>query len=168
MTIRRSSRPSRGPRRKLVWARQGQSPSTTLAFGTAVLIPLLTGFQLAYGADPIGATVRRIRGNISMRTGSASFSLQATVGIGVFPQASTSASVSPAGSPHLDWMFYRQFFVEPVVTGEFGQVMMYDIDVRSQRKMEELGEDLIMVIQNTHPSSNLAYAYHTSVLLALP
>lgn len=128
----------------------------------------MTGFQAAYGADLIGATIRRIRGWHFFRSGNAGNSVRVSAGIGVFPAGVTTAAVAPSGNKHLDWMWYNDFFAEPVVATEFSQVNMMDRDVRSQRKMEELGDDLLLVLSNIHPTDPVTYAYSSSVLLALP
>lgn len=165
-TTRRSS--SRSPQRKLVWARQAQSPSASIPANTNVIIPLLQGFQLQYGADLIGATIRRIRGWHGFRGAVAGNSIRASIGIGVFPENSSAANIAPAANRHLDWMYFADVFAEPVVATEFATINMWERDVRSQRRMEELGDALLMVIVNTHPTDNLAYTYSSSVLLALP
>ena len=151
-----------------MWARQTLSPSASLTGASTVFLPILSGFQSAYGADPIGSTVARIRGNISLRGAVAGNSIRATIGIAVFNGLPTTANQAPANNPHLDWMWWQVIFIEPVVATEFAQTMQMPIDVKAMRRMDELGMDLQLAIQNTHPTDNLAYAYATSTLLALP
>jgi hypothetical protein len=151
-----------------VWARNTLSPASTLTANSGVVIPLLTGFESSYGADPIGTTVRRIRGALSLRAGAAGNSIRLTWGIGIFQGLPTVANQGPANQPHLDWMTWSVIFSEPVIATEFATMNNIPIDVRAQRKMPELGQGLYLIMQNTHPTDGLAYAYSTSTLLALP
>ena len=165
MPLRRPTRRSTAPRRKLVWARLQSSPSVVIPANTTSFLQILSQFQTAYGADPIGATIRRIRGNITMRGGTAGNSVRAVLGIGVFNGVAT---ISPTINPHLDWMYWKQIYVEPPLATEFSVLNNMEIDVKSSRKMEELGQDLYLAISNTHPTDGLSYAYATSTLILLP
>jgi len=162
----RASRPVQ--RRKLVWGRYTQTPSLVIPATTSALIPLLSTFQTQLGSDMIGCTVRRIRANLSLRGGVAGNSVRATMGIGVFPNNSTAAIIGPQANQHLDWMFWRLFYYEPPVATEFATLNGLDIDVKAQRKVEELQDELILIITNNHPTDGLAYALGASTLVALP
>lgn len=170
MPLRRpTQRSSRPQRRKLVWARQSQLPSTTVAAASTTFIPLLTTFSTAYGADPIGTTVRRIRATFMFRnSATVGNSIRAYLGVFVSEGVPTTANQAPANFPHLDWMHWEQIFAEPVIGTEFATINRFMLDIRAQRRMEELGQDLYLAISNAHPTDALAYAYGSSVLLALP
>lgn len=174
----RSSR-SAAPRRKMVWARQTATGSpSTVAAGQTVVFDLLSQFRAEYGgATPLGATVTRARidlGTQAIQT--AGFVGCLTAGLIVDQALNAAHPLSevpdPAVEIHADWMFWRTYFPLPAGDGDNLGITglttsAYEIDVRSQRKMEELGESLFFVVRNSTASSHLVQV-GASVLLKLP
>lgn len=167
------------PRRKLVWARQTASGApTTIATGQAAVFDLLATFRAANGgAVPLGSTVTRVR--IDMATEYVNINGLVgclTTGL-IVDQALSAANPStevpePDSEPHADWMYWRSFFRLPAGDGDLVGTasavnVTYEIDVRSQRKMEELGESLFWVVKNSTAASHLVQV-SASVLLKLP
>jgi len=170
MATRRFSRARAPQRRKLVWARQFIFAPLTLSAGAVTIFNLMNDFTVAMGAEPLGTTVMRVRGHLQLRGGTAGNGIRAAAGLTVAPQTITSSLLDPAAnaSVHADWMYWEAFHLEPVVATEFATLNMHTIDVKSRRKVEELGETLFLALKNTHPSDGLSFTYSMSVLLALP
>lgn len=162
----RRSRPratAAGLRRKRVWARH-LNTTTTLTSGTVTLTDLLAQFETAYDADPIGVTIARIRGELTVEPVSTT-ATHVTMGILVGPDTLDNVDVDPFTTSHLDFMWYDAFRMNVKTAGAVDDTRRL-IDVKAMRKLDELNMTLWMALlaqgQNTNVSINL------SSLLLLP
>lgn len=140
---------------------------------------LLGVFESQYGADLIGVTIDRIR--LSWFNGTAttplSASAAAAVGIRVMDgqtsnlitSGSTSQSLGPFSDPHADWMAWDAQGVGLLsdTTERPGTNIFRELDVKSSRKLDELGESLIMTMEHTH-ASTVTFTWMASILVLLP
>lgn len=157
-------------RRKLVWARH----STTGATVSTVLpikVNLLDQFETRYGANLLGATVTRIRGlivcgnNISP---SATGQLKFAARIGAASEVGGDLN-DPVTQPYLDWMLWEPFsYLSLPDTPQTVDSMALSrvIDVKSQRRLEELDQELQMWVAAS--STTFAFSWDLSILLKLP
>ena len=163
--VSRGTRYSRGTgsRRKFVWARRLIIGATTGA-NAASFSDLLTDFQTALGADALGVTVVRIRGAISF-TGTSLL----VVGARIMTQSDFATLVSPAQGPssdqYADWMMYEPVVHNGVAT--VGSVSGQHFDVKSSRKLEELGQGLLLAVSNPTLSA-ASWDMDLSIGLKLP
>lgn len=136
---------------------------------------LLDTFESAYGANLIGCTVMRIRGRIWQPVLPAA-TLQYRVGIKVSdnrtpPDAAENLfDAREIGGAHDDWMGWYVLAGGPASAGISDNMTMVDVDVRSRRKVDELGQRLELY---TSGFTGLAaaegvLALDLSVLVALP
>lgn len=162
---------SRGTSRKLVWART--SVSLQPLGGTAASVDLLTSFR-SLGGSTLGATVTRVRGSFSFTTGGVTPANSAIVGMLV--ETSTSTDVpDPFVDVGADWLQWEHLPVAPINgsngtnTPAVDPVYGWAVDVRSQRKMEELQQTLFLSVHNLGPGGDqIILAGYVSVLLRLP
>lgn len=161
---------SRQVRRKFVWAR---------SFGTGIVaagdvgltVDLLEDFKAALGSDILGCTVMRIRGEYLLDQGpvAESESQIAVVGIRTFTEPLDATEELPLTTPHADWMSY-----EPLTTVHHpGDTANYKvnrrvIDVKSSRKMEELGEGLGLFVEHNTVGVAAGFTWALSIGLKLP
>lgn len=165
-------------RRKLIWARNGDISAPTAA-GDA--IDLLADFR-ADGGSSLGATITRthltfqIFWNNYAPVGTAN---QLFVGLIVDQlQADQSEVPRPAVELHADWMYWKAHPAVPeysALTSAVGGatttslVSTVVIDSKSQRKCEELGQTLWLVLDPTYTGTATAtISWSSSVLLKLP
>lgn len=159
-----------GPRRKLVWARTGPVENQTKTAGVAGTsrTDLLAQFQTTYGAQLLGCTVMRIRGTWAYVAAVGDIKKPITCGIRVFDEAHNIATLpGPITDPHADWMYYETLLAnEPQVAGTTytGRSVF---DVRSRRKIEELGQGLAIAFEGNSAVAQ-DFWWQASVLLALP
>lgn len=177
MAVRRRYRAG-AARRKLIWAR-----SLGLDFGTPIpaagtAVDLLANFRTD-GGSSLGATVTRVRIDLDLVwTIDAATAIpfnQLAVGVIVDQlQADQTEVPRPGVEEHADWMLWRRAGAVPdfsALTGTAGATINthHSFDVRSQRKVEELGQTLWMVLDPTYTGSNIVTANaNASVLLKLP
>jgi len=155
-------------RRKRVWTRSFLS--TTAADGN---LDLLTDFRTAaqFGAQPIGATVARIRVTGQVNTGTTTVFDDTAVGILKFSRNAAAAEVpSPFVDRDEDWMFHISvpYFGDSGVTpaaAPTGRGVVWDI--KSMRKIEEAG-DTIFFAWDTGVVRTTTWRVAFSVLLLLP
>jgi hypothetical protein len=156
------NRPS-GNRRRLEWA------STTIthnaiASGTVTTDDLLSGFVTAGGSRE-GLTVMRI--HLQLAYAAASAGGTSRIGLIVAGSGSTAATeLNPASFPYEPWLLNRLLF--PTTSGAVVDASTpFDIDNRSKRKVQHLGESLFLswVATDTGTSSLVGLA---RVLVALP
>lgn len=166
----------RTPRRKLVWARTlfAGSIASQAAPQDTLFVNLLGQFETQYGADMLGCTIMRIRGNLTWSaTGQTTVPsiAQLIVGVRIATQESSLPpapltelpdTAGPALSPHSDWMLFHP--VTSYVNGDGSNV----IDAKSMRKLDELGQYLLMAIQPGNVSMAATVNGTFSTLLALP
>ncbi len=162
----RQNRVSSLPRRKLVWARRLVSP----AAGTPFAVDLLSGFRDANGgAQPVGSTITRVRGTVQFtHSGPAAADTGIAWGLVVDRVGLTAGEVpDPYIDPYADWMGWG--FIPTSIDGGGATVTASkEIDVKSQRKMEELGETLWMTFTDNPALSSAQVFVQMSILLRLP
>lgn len=164
----------------MVWARTG-GDLTPPAAGTAV--DLLETFR-ADGGSTIGATVTRTRLSLALnwnqlRAGETVTRL--VMGVLVDQRDQPEAQVPrPAVELHADWMHWAPY--PAVSSGSLAWPTLGEdvtntatsltIDIKSQRKCEELGDTLWAVFDPTFPGgtpvTELNISWSASVLLKLP
>lgn len=180
-------------RRKLIWARMPRATTTVTrvdgtAGGAIESQDLLADFRTRAGivTGPVGLTVMRIRMFIQWTaesTDNDGASINANglyYGIKVMEwndlvlqEATEVPARGPMLAPHDDWMCWGMVntkgawgapATEPVLFG------WAEVDVRSMRKVDELGQTLGLQVQTTLPTagSTPQVLTTTSVLLALP
>lgn len=179
-------------RRKLVWARM--APTTTSVtriaggVGQAVEIQdLLATFRSQAGLlkGPAGLTAVRLRMTIewhadvaadmmSIRQNGFYYGVRVMDWNDVALQDITEVpDRGPQLDPHADWMTWGRIPVKYQDTTNVPTVQAggwAEVDVRSMRKMEELGQTIALTLQTTLPTAGAApvvVASH-SILLALP
>lgn len=173
MAIRRARRPV--PRRKLVWARD-----PIVDFGRPVppggfAVDLLASFR-ALGGETLGSTVTRCHLDVQTfyNDVGAGFACEIGYYCGLIIDQRNQPETEvprPSTEEHADWMLWRWLpFITPddVTTVVDGFTNHYMLDIRAQRKMEELGETLWFVVQ-PNPGDVLGdIRLASSVLLRLP
>lgn len=164
---RRSSRGfSRQVRRKFVWDRTfGAVPTTS--YGVDLLAP----FRSQPGATHLGATVTRIRGYIY--PDSVSDIQIGTVGFRIDSWNEDPAEPlnQPTNQPDEDWLAWLPYNKPPGVPEVAAtwnqQASLWAVDIKAQRKLEELNQTLWMFV--TQAAGNEAnYSYNLSIGLKLP
>lgn len=179
-------------RRKLIWARMPRATTTVTrldgtAGGAIESQDLLADFRTRAGitAGPVGLTVMRIRMYIEWRADTANDGISIAAnglyyGIKVMDwgdltlqEATEVPARGPMLSPHDDWMAWGQVNTKFAYRAG-GTTDQYsgwsEVDVRSMRKVDELGQTLGLQVQTTLPTSGAVPTVltTTSVLLALP
>ena len=174
---RRSAPRVAGPRRKLVWARtfnSGQTHSPALA---PTAINPLALFESRLGADPIGITVMAIRGNVMWtidNSATAGERAMARWGIRVKSDADTTGGDLFGSGQDQDWMAWDGCALHTpngAATGTAGEAGVYRqvVNVRSRRRLGELGDTLVLCSQVANASVTPAvFFYDLSLLIALP
>lgn len=167
-------------RRKLIWAR---GPAFTQAFGApaaAFWFDPLSGFRVQMGVvrGPPGITIMRSRYSFFVANiGAGAYPIWTAarvIGIESLLEAQTdpvhALELSPQTDPHNDWMMYEPLYpnhgADPV-TG-VPNAATFDIDVKSMRKADELGETLGLVISKPASVAGFSVTWSSSVLVALP
>lgn len=185
---RRTSR----PRRKLVWARDfttgtliATNTVATAAAATPTRFNLLTAFETAYGANLIGCTVMAIKGHLGFLGQStvAGDHFFARAGIKVTDQPlalvagndSLYSTDSNTGGAHDDWMAFVPFVVPSTGAGQASPGIegvgssIARVDFQSRRKIEELGQSLMLDVSAIAVTGiDLVYFHDLSILVALP
>lgn len=170
--MRRSTSSSiRSSRRKFVWARSflnAQGVSTV----SPVKINLLSSFEADYGANLIGATVTRIRGVIATGNNispAAQGQMTCAARISNDAEPVGAGTGGPYDQPHLDWMMWEPFVysllpTNPATGDSPGLVRV--VDVKAQRKLEEINEELTMWLQANQ--TTFTVSWNLSIGLKLP
>lgn len=135
----------------------------------------LDTFEASYGANLIGVTVRRIRGRIWVPVPPAA-TLQFRVGFKITDQANPPDSAEQLyrpddiGGAHDDWFGWYVLSAGPVAANIPHEMSYVDVDVRSARKVDELGERMQMHVSAFSGIAEAAgtLAFDLSVLVALP
>lgn len=168
----------RAPLRKFIWAR-----SSGFLTRDDAGADLLAQFQTEYGAQLLGATVVRIRGWVAPGTipvGADGSQFDGLYGFIVdddrFSYTFASApSLAVEQREHDDWLWYSPFVVQNYTTTQRtdltpnAQANPWAVDVKSSRKIEELGQTL-QIWQST-PDANPDFTglgFHLSIGLKLP
>lgn len=180
-------------RRKLVWARMAPAMTSltgvnAAAGGAVESQDLLTDFRTQMGitAGPVGLTVMRIRMHISwvspiLATEAAGTAIGVYYGIKVADLTDLTSQETtelPGRGPqidkHVDWMAWGRVPMKNVGYSAAGAVLngagWEEVDVRSMRKLDELGQTLGLWVQATNSAGTTVsgVTVSTSVLVALP
>jgi len=174
--MRRNMSRRAAPRRKLIWARQQQIVQD---IGAGAAVDLLASYR-ALGGDTLGCSIARVRIDIQYEFGAVSDEGDFTTFGVIVDQLQADLTEVPrpgeGSEPHADWMYWRTH----MATGSGvlltdgtpgGQVQTsFEVDIRAQRKMEELQETLYLVVQPSASQvlAGVDFAYGSSVLLRLP
>jgi hypothetical protein len=152
-----------------VWARS--SGAQTLGAAGVGRLNLLAAFETLYGAQLIGCTVMRIRGVINtaspgLAAGAGNWGRMAAK-VEAVQAAPLTAGDGPFTSEHDDWMMFEPFVHIGAVAATQcdGRV----IDVKSARKLDELGQELTLWTEARagNPVS-FTWAWDLSIGLKLP
>lgn len=171
-------------RRRLIWARSQdlfQPPAGLPAAGTAV--DLLAQFR-ADGGNSMGCTVTRVRLDIGFQInnpGAVNLTSQDQLAAGVIVdqiQANQAEVPRPGAEEHADWMYWRRspYTTNPESAVPYGTGtapvyhMVWTVDIKSQRKIEELGQTLWLVLDPSYSTGVpiVGVNANSSVLLRLP
>lgn len=195
MATRRNYRTRRpAPKRNMFWARRTELvPYTNTNQGS--IISLLSNFNSAYGASLFGFTVTRIRGHytwytagvgepsttsrlsVGIRTDERSDAATASTGVvGIADTDPEQAVKAPYSDPYADWMYARNDLLIFPSTGDASPTQqqirdnMTQVDIKSQRKLSELGENLYLMAEvNTDAEDDPWYVwYDLHILLKQP
>jgi len=168
MVARRRQFQARGPRRKRSWAR-ATGALTGITNAAPQQTDLLSTYKAVAGLNAVnGLTVARIRGNLDWgRSAGAGVRPSVTLGIKVDGFAVEAVDMAPvdflAGGAHQDWMYWETGFSYPgLTTGRMS------IDVKSMRKIDELGDTLWLVAECLNPADTYELSFGFSVLVLLP
>lgn len=167
-------------RRKMIWARRiGEGAEAGVSIPAAgVAFDLLAQFRND-GGSTLGSTVTRVRIDLSLDW-AADFSNVDQLAMGVLVdqlQANQTEVPRPGIEEHADWMYWRRIGVSPLYSAiplnaaapTTAILTSWEIDVHSQRKMEELGQTLWFVLDPTFAGATTLFAtFNSSVLLKLP
>lgn len=169
----------RAPLRKFVWARSLGILAT--GEGTPLGVDLLANFQSEYGAQLLGSTVVRVRGYISPTATGAGADSGGFGGLfGLIVGRDTDNYNAPEMATeqreHDDWLAYLPWAVQnptsdgqKVVTTNV-QASPFAVDIKSSRKIEELGQTLQMWRNQLGPNDQdfIGWEWHLSIGLKLP
>lgn len=166
-TFTRGRQVRRSPRRKFIWDR---TFGTTAAGATGV--DLLAPFRTQPGASHLGATIMRVRGYVLPLEAGTSTAAAGVAGIRVdtWNESTTEPANQPVLQPDADWMAWLPWNIltnstHPVVTWNF-QASPWAVDVKSNRKLEELNETLWLFLDQNGGATR-QYAYHLSIGMKL-
>lgn len=174
MPTRRFSRGrARAPRRRLEWV-DFQGDVAAIPIGDYVALDSLQGFEAIPGASTVGASVVRIHARLWVTStvvngDGISWSWIVAPNSANQPTAAPIASaraLSPINQPQADWIMYQKFNAHPAYSFN-GAVNNLEMDIRSKRRLKELGDSLYMVFENVDASAPVSIAFHARVLLAL-
>lgn len=185
MARRRTSNRGRSGtnRRRLFWARRTALSAFTAA-DRAASYNLLADFETAYGADLFGFTVTRIIGHYTYWTTSntgVATTYNVSTGIRVDDESEIDGSTEaeqiarlPVNDPFTDWMFARNNIGVTTTTGDPAQgfqlaLNRVDLDLRSQRRLDELGQSLYWFVGlNASPGSDVNVWWDFHILCKRP
>jgi hypothetical protein len=150
---RSSRRPASGSRnrRRTVWATVTATHSVPAANGYDS-IDLLAQYKAAVGADTAGITIARMHLRVIPTTGLTAIGNNFVHGIVVSETNDLGTNVvgapRPAADLHLDWMYWDWMYNDSQGSGltelDSGQQR---IDIKSKRKMHQVGQTLLHVVQ---------------------
>lgn len=168
----------RAPLRKFVWARVTGNLVQPDTRGT----DLLDAFQTEYGAQLLGATVMRIRGYLIPDLPSDPVPGIVTGVTGIIVEqdqelADQALENVPRARAHDDWLAWLPFLVDstnggvapPGTASWNADASPWAVDIKSSRKIEELGQGLHMWYDTVAPGSvTVNMNYDLSIGLKLP
>ena len=128
---------------------------------------LLTDFRaINGGAQPLGATITRMRGLLRAVVSAAPTSAtEIVVGAIVLPRTIPAVDIpNPISDQHADWLMWQPFdgFMGGAASAA---AFSTEVDVRSQRKIDEVGETLWLSWQGTGLVTGLEWELSTLVKL---
>ena len=161
-------RGSSGSRRRTSWA---SSPVTnqTISSASKFSFDLLTNFEVA-GASYLGSTVARIHGSVYINFNTADTAPSAYIGY-IVNSAETAAlqtQPDPATAQQDDWMLLRLLApgLSPSTLTETAAIFTgFDVDIRSKRKIHQMGEKLICTISNVGTSPIVVTMFHRTLVM---
>lgn len=187
MARRRTFSRGRGSRRKMVWVRAHDSLTVAAAIAPALAAPtrvdLLSAFEASLGASPIGATVVRTRGYMTVTdvdpVANAVIAFRATAYVGNNNEVERGPDSNDNSfdqlSENKDYFLFEPFIfpeTESVAQWGGGDPTTRMIDVKSSRKIEELNQTIILDVSADSPNlaqtSNTGFHFDLSLLLMLP
>lgn len=151
----RTARRRGGPRRKFIWARKAgrgiiNAPDTE---PPGLNLDCLDDFKAAYGADLLGATLVRVRGQILVHIPDQAAMQAGLVVVGMrtyteSPDGDVVDEETPLDQPYGDWLMYQPSIIwkgrQLVDPTNCYAVHRYDVDIKSSRRFEELGDGLLL------------------------
>jgi hypothetical protein len=149
---------------------------TTVAVNSFISVDLLSAFAAIPGASTVGATVVRthIRTWVTTAVVNGDGLTDALIVDQVDetvagPGALLTAAhiLSPTPQPNADWMLLREQNAHPGYSF-WGPNNQWETDIRSKRKLHELGDTLLYVIENRDATATVGITFHSRVLLMLP
>lgn len=137
---------------------------------------ILSDFEAEYGAQLIGCTIARVRiaGAVFSTFPAGTF---ASPAVGLLKAAQqevvTTSNPTVGVGKHVDWMYFRGvplnggFATAPADNINF---LRFEDDVKSMRKLDELGESLHLVIGQdpAEGAGEVSWFFWTSTLIMLP
>jgi len=155
----------------MVWARDFGTFGNT----AGLVVDLLAGIQNELGItrNLPGMTITRIVGTHDLRVVSVDDAMTRWEWGLVVAEEDNAPGVTnnPLSSPDFDWMFVRQEGVVQVADAGTPVVKRraahYDIDLHSQRKLDEIGSTLFYVGDNPD-GDNFDILFQFNILLKLP
>jgi len=163
-TPRRTIAVTNAPRRRLVWARTDYVSGAL----TSDAVDLLAAFRTAaqYGAQPIGITIARVHIVGDLSTGSGADGIVG--GLMIDDRNHAVADIPrPMADEGQDWMMFQPW---PLVgeSGRTGTSVKVSADVRSQRRLDEVGQTLWLSWDSRSATLTYQLQLWVSVLLRLP
>ena len=177
----RSSRPRvASQRRRLVWARSGRGGTpTALAFaaeanGVTTVVSALSDFEARLGANLLGCTIMRIKfTGLFWTDPPGAGSSQAAFSWGFRIDNDQAVIGASANVVDADWMWHETRYCihgpEDTLDGAANREILQDI--KSKRRLDELGDGLFFHVKvepgSTNPTT-LRWIADWSILIALP
>ncbi len=173
--VRRSSLArARRPLRKLEWADFQTDDSVSV--GNFVSYDVLSQFKGVTGASVTGVTIARIHCAFWVTSAvtegdgiSTSFIVDQVDETQAAPGVATSTAhvLSPTFSPNADWMLYRKWNAHPAYSMN-GAVNNLEMDIKSKRRLHEIGDTLLFIVENIDATAAVTFAVHIRALLMMP
>jgi hypothetical protein len=146
----RSSGRSSSARRRTTWATVTGTTSVAAANGF-VATDLLTQYRAVLGADTAGVTIARAHLHYSVTAGLTAIGNNIVHGIIVTDLNDVGANIAgsprPASDLNADWMWWEWKFTDVSGNLEPGGAANWDVDLRGKRKMHQVGQTLVDVMQ---------------------
>ena len=166
-TAMRGRRRSFSSRRKFVWARSAGTGIVAAQPG-GFTRDLLEEFKARFDGDPVGMTVVRIRGEVLWNPGPVAAGQEATgvLAARVATEPFGTSEELPITISHADWFMYEPF----ITHSDWSEGFMHRrvIDVKANRKLEELAQGLLLAAQHTTAGVSAEVTWNLSVGLKLP
>jgi hypothetical protein len=162
------------PRRKLEWA--DFSLDTTTAVGNVTWLDVLGAWSALPGASTVGCTIARVHLYIAITSavvngdGISLLALvneanQAVAGPGI--AVVTAHILSGTETPNADWMLFDQRDAHPGYNFT-GPNNLFQIDIRAKRRLKELGDTLLVGLENRDATATVSWHIHCRTLLMMP